>query len=417
MRNGNDSGEGRKPGRIARSAGRVIAALLAAALLPQAAQAEIFGDKIKPYVSVVGMYDSNVFRVRNGEELIPRFGDTKTSDFISVYSAGVDIVYPVSQQTLSFSGRKDLVRYAHFSDYNVSQDDLRGGLKLRVFDRIVGDLNASYVRIPEPFEDFFGFQKTIRTTRAAGGSLGYEFPWGMTLKGGGRMQKVDYSTEQLAGSEYETKSVFGQAVYVHSPKTTLDLEFRRTWYDYNELPGGAPSSNNSTANLLQAGIAYAPGGKTMLTLHAGLLKRTYDQAGWRDFSGVVGRLDLKYAVTAKLTLSAFAERSLEEDTFLDQTYSDNRSVGADVTCRISAKIEAGIGAKLTHKDFQSRGIAGTPALDARKDRLHEAHAGIGWTPWDKLQVSVTGRISNRSSNYEQFAYKDRTVALGITYKF
>jgi opacity protein-like surface antigen len=385
--------------------------------MPVCAHAEIFGDKIRPYVSVVGMYDSNVFRVKDGEQLQARFGDTKTSDFISIYSAGVDIVYPVSQQTITVSARKDFVRYATFSDYNVSQDDLRAGLKLRLFDRIVGDLNASYMKVPEPFENFQGFQKALRSTRAAGGSLGYEFPWGLTLKTGARVQKVDYSIQELAGSEYESKSLFGQASYVYSPKTTFDLEFRRTWYDYTRDVTGSPSVNDSTANLLQGGISYAPGAKTRLDLHVGMMKRTYDLAPRRDFTGIVGRLDLKYAVTSKLTFSAFADRSLVEETFLDQTYSDNRSFGTDLMYRVTAKTEIGIGAKFTKKDFQSAGNPGTVPIDSRKDRLREAHAGVGWTPWDKLQVSAMYRHSTRSSNFALFDYKDHTVEFGITYRF
>lgn len=402
---------------IARSAKHVLVAVLAMALLPMAAHAEIFGDKIRPYVSVAGIFDSNVFRVSDGAQLIPRFGSEKTSDFISIYSAGFDIVYPVSQQTFTVSGRKDFVRYASFNDYNVTQDDLRAGLTFRILDRIVGDLHASYLKVLEPFENYQGFQKSLRSTSVVGGSAGYAFPWGLTLKGGGRLEKVDYSLDTLAGSEYEAKSFFGQAVYQHSPKTEFDLELRRTWYDYSRTADGAASPNDSTANLLQGGFQYMPGAKTQLVLHAGLMKRTYDVATWRDFHGVVGRFDLKYAITAKLAFSLRAERSLVEETFLDQTYSVNDAVGADLTWRVLAKTEIGVGGKLTNKDFQSANNLVSAPLENRKDRIRELHAGASWTPGEQLQLSVTCRRSSRSSNYAQYDYKDRTIELGITYKF
>ncbi len=395
----------------------IVTVLLCAVLLPICSHAEILGEKIKPYVGVTGLYDSNVFRVPDSGRMQLRFGDPKMSDFLSIYTAGVDVNYPFSQQRITFSGRKDFLRFAHFDELNVTQDDYRGALKLRLFDRIVGELNGSFVKSLEPFENYTGFQKTTRTTRAAEGWAGYAFPWGLTLKGGARTQEVDYSLERLAGSEYKAKSIFTKAIYEHSTQTTFDMELRRTWYDYNRTVYAMPSQNDSTANLVQGGFSYAPGLKTLLSLHAGMMTRTYDVATWRDFHGVVGKLELKHALTEKLGMVLSAERNLAEETFLDQSYSDNRILSADLVYQIAAKTKLGIGGKLTHKDFQSSTVQITATTENRKDRIREAHAGIGWTPCDKVQITSNYRYSTRSSNYAFYDYKDHTVDFGVTYSF
>ncbi|HMK44354.1 MAG TPA: outer membrane beta-barrel protein [Dissulfurispiraceae bacterium] len=393
-----------------------ILAVLCIGVAPGTGSAEIFGNYIHPYASVTGMYDSNLFRVRSGEDLRPMVGDDRKSDFITSLALGVNIEYPISQQQFSLTAEHDFLWYSHYSQYNSSQDTLRGAANLRIADRVIGLLSGSYVRMPQPFGDYTGFQKAINTTQGFDAFIGYEFPWGFTLKGGGGVQSVSYSTQALIGSEYTAPYGFVQGIYKISPKTQVDLQYRRDSFNY-KVPDGLGLSRDSVQDLIQGGVIYDITAKTRFDLHLGYLNRRYDSPVTKNFGGIVGKFTAKYALTEKTQLSAWIERNLAEEAFIDQTYSDYRHGGLDVSYRLTAKTLLNAGAELGNKVFKGDNQFLFTLLDPRHDWTHSAYTGVQWSVLERLLTGLNYRYTSRNSNYQTYDYKDHTVDLTVKYQF
>jgi hypothetical protein len=112
------------------------------------------GDRIKPFISVREVYDSNVFRVKDKEFLEGIAGDDQLSDFITIISAGVNLNYEISRQKMDLLLRKDFIYFKHYDDQNGDQDRVNGNLNLRVYDKFSAKINGFYTKVQEPKNTF-----------------------------------------------------------------------------------------------------------------------------------------------------------------------------------------------------------------------------------------------------------------------
>src|ERR1700690_3677185 len=97
--------------------------------------AAVLGDTIKPFASITEMYDSNIFRVKDQQQLRELNGGDKMGDFITILSAGTDVHYEISKQVANLTLRKDFMRYSHYSSQDASSDDAKADFNLAVIDR------------------------------------------------------------------------------------------------------------------------------------------------------------------------------------------------------------------------------------------------------------------------------------------
>lgn len=137
-------------------------------LISSTAFAEVLGDRIKPFISVREVYDSNVFRVKDKEFLRGIVGDDQLSDYITIISAGVNLNYEISRQKMDLLLRKDFIYFKHYDDQNANQDTANGNLNLRVYDKFSAKINGFYTKVIEPKEYYQTDEKIYRTNKGGG---------------------------------------------------------------------------------------------------------------------------------------------------------------------------------------------------------------------------------------------------------
>jgi hypothetical protein len=388
-------------------------------LINNTAFAEVLGDRIKPFISVREVYDSNVFRVKDKESLKSIVGDDQLHDFITILSAGVNLNYEISRQKMDLLLRKDFIYFKHYDDQNSNQDTANGNLNLRVYDKFSAKINGFYTKNLEPKEYFLTDEKIYRTEKGRGIELGYDMPLGFTIKAGFRQEYVDFSIPELDVRERAIRIFTGGISYTISPDSEFDIFYARDIVDYDKLEfiGGNLVNNDSTGDKINCVFHKKISPETLVSLSAGYYQRKYDEFDERDFHGFIGKADVSYGITEKLTLMVSAERMLYEETFLDQTYSVNESLGLGASYKVTEKIKAYIYGSTAKRSFKGNANITGSDLQEREDDIAEFKTGAIWSPIKMLDIDLLYRYEKRDSNFDINTYEDHGIELGISYKF
>jgi len=398
----------------------LTAVLASFTYLDGSALAGLLGDRIRPYLSVREVYDNNIFRVRDEGQLKSSIGDDQLADHLTIYSLGMGLDYRWSRQGLGVLLRKDFLRYGHYTNQDSGQDDVRGDLSLKVFDRISAKITGGYSRLAEPKENYRTQEKNERTTKAAGISLAYNLPSGVGIHTALNRETVDFSLSGLDSREY-TRSVYSGGVsYSSSPDTGFDIHYERNIIDYDitQSIGGSQVNNDSIGESVRAGFKMGISPVTLLSFNTGYLWKGLRENSGRDFEGVVGKAGVNYGMTGKLTLSLAAERSLYEEIFLDQIYSVNDSIGLGLMYKPAAKIDVSIYGGASTKTFKGdSNIVTDNSAPARKDRFKEFRTGITWSPVRSLAADLRYSYTTRDSSFDIYNYRDNILEAGMSYKF
>jgi len=388
-------------------------------LISSYAFAEVLGDRIKPFISVREIYDSNVFRVKDKEFLKITTGDDQLYDYITFLSAGVNLNYEISRQKIELLLREDLIYYAHYDDQNANQDTADGTLTLRMYDKFSARINGLYTKIVEPKEYYLSDKKIYRTNTGGSVELGYDMPLGFTIKAGFRSENVDYSIPELDIDERTHTIYNGGISYTISPDSEIDILYERDEIDYDKLEfiGGEEVNNDSKGDTIKCVFHKKVGPETLTSLTAGYYQRKYDEFDSRDFNGFIGKADVNYRITEKVILMAKAERMLYEAIFQDQTYSVNETIGLGASYKATEKIKAYIYGSVSKESYKGSSEIIKSELPDREDDIDEFKTGAIWTPIRGLDIDLLYRYEKRDSNYDIYTFEDHGVELGIRYSF
>ena len=387
---------------LALSAGEVRAALL--------------GDILKPFASVEETYDSNIFRVRDRDQLKALTGSDRLDDFITVWTVGTGIRYTLGGQGLNLLLKRDFIRYSRHGDQDADSDTATGNLALTVVDKVKINIDGVYSKIPESRAGYRSAGLNKITNIAGGISAGYETTAGIGFEAAYRRVWVDYSLPELKANEYSIDRYSGTVSYRLSTETKVYASYLRDYTNYDEDSQSAfgPVNNNSVSDSVRLGLDKTFSPKTSVSGYVGYLDRRYKAFSVSDFNGLIGRAEVRYGLTAKLGLLVNAERQLYEETFTDRIYSVNDAVGADLVYQITAKTKVSVFDRLIWKRFKDIPDSGVPK---RTDRLNEIGALIEWAPLGGLHLNLGYRYSRRTSDDHTFDFDDHTVTTGIGYDF
>jgi len=383
---------------------------------PGFACAEILGDIFKPFASITGMYDSNVFRVKDKAQLRSQLGSDQMSDFINVYTVGSDIRYELSGHTANLSYKRDFMQYMHYTSQNTGRDDAKANVNLIVIDGLKIRTDGLFSRTPQPRTDYKSVQINEMTDYHAGVSIVYDIPSGIGLEAGYKREQRDYSLEQYRPNEYYLDRWSATASYKLSIDAKIYASYQRQYQYYKEdqYINYEYINNNNISDSVRLGFNKVFSAKTSVNGYIGYLDRRHKQYPGRDFSGLIGKAEVMYELTPKTGLILNAERQLAEETYLNRLYSENDTVGAGLVYLVTPNIKASLFGKLSWRRFKD-----VPGMDMpkRTDRYHEVNSGVEWKPFDRFTTSIGYQYSGRSSDETFYNFVDHMVMTTVSYRF
>lgn len=390
--------------------------LICAATSAGSARAALLGDVIKPFASVSEVYESNVFLIKDREQLRLLTGGDRFDDFSTVVSVGSGLNYHLGRQELNLFLKRDFIRYSHDTVQDADRDEAKLKLDLSVYDKIKMSFDGAYSKAPQSRNDYLGDGLNEVTNLSGGATLGYVMISGLGFETSYRREEVGYSLARYNGNEYSVDRYAGRVMYRTSPLTMFYAGLQRDEIAYHgELHlGGATLNNDSTSDSIRLGLERSAGAKTTVSGYIGYLQRRHNSAGGRDFDGVIGRLALNHQLSAKLGLTLTGERQLYEETYADQIYSVSESIGLGAVYQVTQKIKINLSDRLIWKSFKDLPGSG---VAKRSDLQQELKAGIGWTPINRLSVDIGYIYLTRSSDDSTLDYNAHTLLTSLSYHF
>lgn len=376
----------------------------------------LLGDTIKPFASVSETYDSNVFKVKDQAQLKALMGDDQMSDFINVTTVGSAFHYGMSSLESNLLLKHDFINYMHYSSQSAGRDEMGGDASIRLFDRVRIKVDGSYLKEPQPKSDYRSPGLNEMTTLQYGLLVGYDMKSGLSFDLAYRRIGVGYSLDEFKPNEYDLDRYTGTVSYKLSPEAKVYASYQRENRDYREAASidGSLGKIDNVGDSIRVGIEKTISPRTAVSGYVGYLKRSHKDLPSRDFSGPIGKAEVRYAVTSKIGVVVNAERQLYEETYSDQVYSVNNSVGAGAVYQVTEKVKASIMDRVSWKDFQS--VPGATGK-ARNDLTNEVSAGVEWTPRDRITVGLGYQYGSRSSSDSNYNFTSHAVTASVGYKF
>lgn len=256
-------------------------------------------------------YDSNVFRVSDGER----------RDAISLTSLTVGLDQPIGRQRLYASATANYTAYKNNDQLNSPGYNLLAGLNWEAASKLSGELRgnvyqsqASLADYGTTLQNFSG--KNVERAAILDFSAQYGGASVLALQAVANHTDIRYSADAFAERERKSNMAGGGLSYRPNIDWVIGTLLRFTKGEYPRgviVPGGFLSDeyDRRDADLT---AAYTLSGITSFSGRLTYTKEEHEQVAGRDFSGLTGELAWAYRPTGKLEFGASLARETGSGT-------------------------------------------------------------------------------------------------------
>lgn len=369
--------------------------------------------------SAAVVHDSNLFRLPDSANLPALIGRNSAAEKIAVTTLGVNYNKAYSLQNVELDMSLVNYDYQNFSYLGFSAFNYRGAWRYAFTPRFRGTLSSEREETLNSFVDFRGFnvrnERTESNTRLDGT---YELGANWRLVAG--LTRSTSANSLPINSEADSRRLTADAGlrYVTPSGSSIGYTVRSSDGTYTSnrplpSPGFFDDRFNQTEHELR--VTWAISRDTSADFRATHLSRSYPTYGQRDFSGTVGGINLNWAYSPKLGLSAGWARELGTFETADFNYSQTDRFTLGPVWQPSPK--ATVRVQLSHA---VRNFGGTPTgviTLQRRDVTRDASLSFDWQPYTFLSLSASLQNARRSSSLAGFDYSANTVNLSAQFTY
>lgn len=289
--------------------------------------------RLHPLFAISEVFDSNIFDTPDNEE----------SDFITMYSPGINLFLPIRGMKSEFS----ISYLANFLEYRENPEEGRmeqyvDGSWKTVLPRGLGiTLHNRFedTEIPPTFDSIYGelFQRTSRRSNYFTSTVtlpNYFARFDSELS----YSNNDHQYDAFEDSSYNEQKIGTRLTYKLLTKldTLAELNFGKTNYDTNVI-------SDSVFYESLVGLQWKETAKTTGIFKIGYRVRDYEEEGFNQFNGVVFSLESKTQLNTVTNFSVLLRRSQEEILFtLDRNFYELNSLYLTFSRKLTGKIEASL---------------------------------------------------------------------------
>ena len=372
---------------------------LAAALASGTAAAQL---QIMPQVSAQAAYDSNVFALSSPEQALAQNGDSRRSDTVYRYTAGVgaDYQWDIQRAFADIEGRR--MQYEHFDRINHDEFLLSGGLDWHLGQAIDGVLDYRQERTMAAFADVQSGQLTMQRERKAGATFNAIVVPEWRVESGVHNHHLELPLPATPSYALNENSVDAAIKYLGVQKLSAGLAVEYLWGSYD---GGVSRDefNQETAELT---AKYVVSGLSSIGARLGYTRRTGQAGNTERVSGFTGSLAYSRRLSGKTSLDGEVFRRVN-------SYVAGANAVVDTGARIGAqwqptyKITADLSYDWTDSTFQDTGGANS----GRRDRYQSVRVSLGYQPLQWLSIKPFVGYQDRHSSIESDGYNEFTAGL------
>ncbi|MBU2537518.1 MAG: outer membrane beta-barrel protein [Proteobacteria bacterium] len=389
---------------------------------------KIFGSKggfIHPFMSVSAVNSDNINNTK----------DNEISDWSTIYSPGIWLALPRSEQTqldivssnTAPGGRqmfmdkpKSFNRYQGYAFYGADieeyhthterntvkqaavgyfQYNLRGGLSIDVYNK--------YVDSEDPIGTGDTTEIDAFKNNLAGMMVDYDLGTKFNIRADYTHFRLSYDLLESRGKNRDDNSYSGYLFYKYSPKTNFfaQYEFVNVAYDTNTI-------EDNDQHHYSLGIQWKPTEKTRLRGKVGVVDRNSDNNSAGDNTEPSVEIVANHQLTEKTGLQLLASQKVNESTVSTASYSNDTTVSASVLTQFTEKIGASVRLSYTKTDFQENvGALG------RTDDIYSLSPSLRYMFKEWLMADLGYEYSDRDSTRDGFDYATNKVFVRLSSGF
>lgn len=366
-------------------------------------------------VSNTLIHDDNLYRLAPERSIEDASvgSDARREDYINRAALAAAVRLAAGRQFFDVVGRVEDNSYR----YNDSLDYV-GGAGALTWNWLIGsdwsgDVGSEYRRSLASFENNQLFKKDILTRTDYFFDVRNRVTPRWSWSGGVRSSDITHSADEREsedatidtaklGVRYETpiKDAFG-----------VDYQYAEGRFPERERLGKRDEEYDQGAGILW--LKYLPTVKTSLDANVGYLERDYADSGFDDYSGGTGRLKWQWFPTEKVQFGIAGWRDLRAYIDAESDYYVSR--GVKVTPSWQPRDVLNIELEFSHEDQDFVGVDLPAGAQERRDTVYASQVALIYTPVPLIAIDVKYRYERRDSNQSLLDYRDKIMAVGLTF--
>jgi exopolysaccharide biosynthesis operon protein EpsL len=391
------------------------------------------GDTFRPYVSYARYYDSNLFRLAEGEtaqvvengSIVPVTLDT-ASDQYGVLGVGLDVDWKFGRQQIVASLSETRVSYEKYSSLDYDGQDYSGTWNWRLGNHWSGQLGVRETVTQTSFGDYQNFTivngkpfilavTNLVTANRQYASAEWELHPRWRAGGGAAWVTSENSRLQQRYQDYENNSQYLYLTYLTPKGSKLrgEVRYQDAKYPYRELVASSLIDNSYTQSEYNFFGDWTVSGKLLTHLKLGWVNREFPNVTTRDYSELAGRATVDYFPTGKtaLTLAVYREPAPVETA--NSSFLINAGTSLNAAWLLSDKITARASASYVEGTYQLI----QPGLPQRIDDTRSGSLSLSYTPLPMATIDIGLQGGNRNSTYSNNDYAFHSVFMNVRADF
>lgn len=374
-------------------------ALLAVLFIAAPTQAAV---KLTPFASITQERDDNLFRTEQ----------SKQSEDIRAYAAGLDFNYSAGLQNFFLNGSANKTEYDRFSQLDYDGNDVSAGMNWKLGSVLDGDLRLGRTRSLQDFaSQNAGTDRNITESTRGSASVGVRILSNYELRArpGGSRFRNSSPTQRLQDLDEVTVGLSVSRIGVSG---SIGVEAVLGDGEYIERDPGVGVIEEYDQSTIQLIGTWKPSPITSFSSSAGWTKRDNLGTEVTDDDGFVGALSASRSVSVKTTVYAGLSRTLTSSDQQGESTVQGTNANTGATWQATPKVSVNGSYYFTRNDFRR---ATADAAD-RQDDYQGVSFGLSYTPLEWLVLKPAANWESRSSD-ESDDYDDYRVSLEIQVRY
>lgn len=385
---------------------------VALACFPQIADAqEIEERRVDIRLTNRVLYDSNIIRRGASFESVDGL---ERSDIRITPGVSVDILLPVSRQSLFLAGEIGYDFYLRNKRLNRERLSLIGGANLRAGTSCSARVTGSYVRQQSDLADLFvvGEVENTEERRGIGVRLDCGGPIGLTPGLGYRHETANSSTERRQFSDYVTDSYEADIGYSRPTFGRLAVFGRYSDSAYpNRIVGGITDG----VEVYSTGVSFQReiGSRLRGSVSGGYTWVKPKLPGTADYGGTSYSADITYMPSDRLQTTIGFSREAQLSNLLAISYSITENYRFSGIYAFGPSLRLSFGTSYTTREFEQSPQFPT-LIQQTADKTYQAHVGLSRQWNDRFSTELNFIQERRDSDGQLFDYKSTQVGLTLS---
>lgn len=410
--------------KIFRASAPSLLALCLPALLFSGSSRADEDDAITLVTSYSYQYDSNVFRLRDGQKANLGGGSAQRSDFTRNFTYGLNFSKQISRQQVRFNASRTQARYNHFGLLDNDGHDILGQWLWQVGNDLSGQLRYTRQRYMLGFGDYRILEQNLVDAEALRFEAAYKLTPEWVLFGATGHDEQKNSSFNRRGQDFKRDAVEGGIRYVTRAGASIELLARQAEGDYpNRLftTGFSNISNSYSQFDVETRLRWQVSGHSRLTASVGQADRQHDKVPERDYQDVYGRFSWEWQPTGQAMLTVNAERGISAVDDLLASYFQTRTYSIVPTWQPTAKLK--VDGRFEWRNRQQAGntpLSSSPLavlFPLREEDIRSFGVGATWNAWRNLSATANLRRDVRDSTDRNYEFKATSVSMTVQYLF